>query len=775
MRLTWMIAAIVTLAWPAVAQNDENRCALEAPLGSTHLESKVWQDICTEGKSDPSKHIVGPCPGALLSRYESKSTRVGFAREITDDGLPDFGISNADVRERILSEKFLTTILTDPSYVAARPTSGVTLVCALIQNLNLEERNLEGSLRITDSFIVSASLRNTRIDGTLDLGRSVFINRLDAIGVEVRRDFKAFGSFFLSGLSLQDAKISGFLDLDKTTGAGDFDAQRISVGESFFLFQAVFVDANLNGADIGGDLNIQNADFSGYVNAERVRTGGAIFLRNKSKFAKVRLFEAQTGSNLETTGSSFSELFDASNSQIGGSVLLNDGASFADLKLVGAKIDGVLSANGSVFGGNFDAEDIKTGRSVFLRNGATFEEGINLDFADIGGNVETARSTFRGLFNADSIKVGGSLFLRNGAQFDEVNLIAAKIGGSLEAGGSTFDGRFYAPQMKVTNNVFLWRGATFENVFLVDANIGGHLRLEGSTFNSDVQLSEATIGSFLLWGWGEQNEKESEKPEQDVIWGKDATLSLRNTTAQSLQAKMGGDDASDGKPATDNWTRIGGSRLPVDLSGFRYKQLGGFSAADKNDLTKIDPDKLIHWVDNSKTAGMTGYRPQPYRALQTALQDMGAEASAKEVAYARLKHRANTRISASLLTEPLTFVGQVPAFIFDKFLQFTIGFGVYPRWAFYWFLGLVFVGYCVTRRWPPGYEDKETRIAMGGRFSRGDSIFYSLENAIPLMLPSRDHGGINHTNYYTRMFFHFQKVVGFLLASVLIGTLSFGV
>ncbi len=741
MRFIWIVVVIAGLASPVFAQTNGNLCTLDAPFGSTDLERKVWEDICTEGTSDPSKHIDGPCPGALLSRYDSKSTRVDFVREITESGLPDFGIPRDDAQgipwddaqERILSEKFVTTILTDPSYVAARRTSGVTLECAMMRNLNLEEQNLEGSLRIIDSFILSGNLTNTRIDGTLNLAGAVFVQRLSAYGLEVRRNFKAPGSFFFAGLGLQDANIGGYLDLDRTTIAKHFDAQRIKVGETLFLPEAALVGANFRGAEIGGDLNIDNADFSGYINAERVRTGGAIFLRNKSKFAKVRLVGAQTGSNLETTGSSFSELFDARDAQIGGSLLMNGGATFADVSLEGAQISGDLIADTSVFGGYFYAEAIKIGRSVFLRDGAIFEEGVHLIAADIGGSLNASGSNFRGLFQADQIRTG--------------------------------------------NNIFLRDGSAFENLSLVYADIDGHLQMQGSTFNGSVNLSEALIGSFLFW---RAAERFGETPERDVIWGNNATLSLRNTTAKSLQAKMGGEatpdqNASDKEPATDNWTRIDGSRLPVDLSGFRYNQLGGFSASDKNDLTQIDPDKLIHWVDNSKAGWMTGYRPQPYRALQTALQDMGAEASAKEVAYARLKHRADTRISASLLSEPLTFIGQIPAFIFDKFLQFTIGFGVYPRWAFYWFLGLVFVGYCVTRRWQPSYKDKETRIAMGGRFSRGDSLFYSLENAIPLMLPSRDHGGINHNNYYTRMYFHLQKVVGFMLASVLIGTLSFGI
>lgn len=220
----------------------------------------------------------------------------------------------------------------------------------------------------------------------------------------------------------------------------------------------------------------------------------------------------------------------------------------------------------------------------------------------------------------------------------------------------------------------------------------------------------------------------------------------------------------------DSWTLDdeAHSPLPRDLSGFRYDQLGGITSGAQYDLAQIDPDILIDWVNASGFPGMTGYRPQPYGALEDALRNMGAQAAATEVAYARLKHRANTRVSANWRTDFVTWVGQNLIVVWDRFLQFTVGFGVYPYYAFFWFLGLVIAGSFLARPCPQLCKDSAKKATWG------DSIFYSLENAIPLMEPSSDYARVKHDNYLIRMFFNFQKVGGFVLATVLIGALTLG-
>jgi hypothetical protein len=358
----------------------------------------------------------------------------------------------------------------------------------------------------------------------------------------------------------------------------------------------------------------------------------------------------------------------------------------------------------------------------------------------------------------------------------------------MEVDGATVTGIFNASNLTIRNDVYLRGEGEFHDVFFLSATIGRHLQLQGSYYSGRVDLSESSIGSLLLWRGPSPSGR---TPAQDAEWGAGAILVLRNADVGALQARMAPatewsisghenegdacryvvnhDGAGDVQPRwPDSWTREDGCRLPADLTGLRYHRLGGLFSDAGEDLAQIDADALIAWVRDTRLPGMSGYRPQPYQALETALGEMGAKQAATEVAYARLIHRTNTRISASFRTDPESWVRQALTKAFDRFLQFTVGFGVYPQRAFYWFVLFVAVGTFFARRCAGLCKAGATKATWG------DSLFYSLENAIPLMEPSKDFADVVHDGLWSRMFFNTQKVLGFVLATVLIGALTLG-
>lgn len=697
------------------AIEDFRTCNIEPPTGASWAEHLVWQEVCTRGRSDLSDHINGVC-----------------ASENASNVLPT---DNDDLHNWNLSEDFLTTILTSSIYVAARKTPDVELRCMRIPRLDLGSHKVQGSLRIEDSVIGSVDLRNARIDGTLDFDNSIFTSSIDAFGLNVWRNLRALGALFEDDVWLDDATIGGFLDMDDAIGRGKINAPGIRVSNTIYLRNAVFDEVNLQGARIGGDLNAEGATLKGLFDAERIRAEGAVFLRGGATFEEVSLQSAKIDSNVEATGSTFTGLFDAQSIRTGGDIHLRGRATFNDVRLSGAEIGGSLDAEASTFKGLFNASRLSANGHLSMQE-ATFNE-VQMYGTQIGGNLA----------------VGGSTF-------NDVHLNGSRIGGLLTASGSTFLGFFEAERLRVDGSIIFREGSSFADLDLTATTIGQHLQLQGSRYNGTVDLSELSVGSLLLWRGGSSD---GAAPAQDAVWGPDATLILRNAQSNSLQARMGGPDET-----RDSWTRQNGVRLPTDLTGFRYEQLGGITSGVQHDLARIDSKPLIHWVDTSALPEMMGYRPQPYLALESALSGMGAEAAAKEVAYARLRHRTATRVSANWWTEFETWVGQILTSVFDRFLQFTVGFGLYPQRAFYWFLGLVVVGTFLAR------PSQSLRKQSASRATWGDSFFYSLENAIPLMEPSTDYAKVEHDKFGVRMFFNAQKVLGFVLASVLIGALTLG-
>jgi len=411
---------------------------------------------------------------------------------------------------------------------------------------------------------------------------------------------------------------------------------------------------------------------------------------------------------------------------------LDDSRLPQGLALVDTRFGGDLSLDGSALAqGSLTADGLSVRGDLFLRNGQF--AAVNLIGARVDGDLSTIGSRFTGLFTADGLTVTGDLYLRGGAEFAEVRLLSARVGGDLDAIGSRFTGPFTADRLTVAGGLYLRGGAEFAEVRLLSARVGGHFQMQNSTFREAVDLSDASLGALLLW-----------RGQEDVTWGADATLILRNVEAGVLQARM-----------PQSWRRDDGTPLPVDLAGFRYDRLGGLGSGAAHDLSRVDAGALITWVEGPLPGGMdpdAGYAPQPYRQLAETLRAMGAEQQADAVAYARHLHRARSR--------PDTPQGWL-AWTGDQVLRGLAGFGIYPFRVLWWFAGLVLLGTLIARRAPP----LSTRSGL-------DCFWYSLENALPLVEASDDHKAILLTGPRTRSFFHFQKVAGFALATILVGALT---
>lgn len=841
-------------------------CELPAPLGSTQLETEVWDELCRDGEVDMRDHGAGYCAGAE----------------------PDA----EDLNSIALSDRFLTTVLTDSAYVAARTTPSIRLICSYIPVLDLFERRIPGSLRLENSTVGWVQLRDATVQGTVDFDQSHFSHGIFATGVRVERNFRmsrarigtteeprdvhlsdaridgnlvasgsvvtgefsAFriqvsGDFFLRDTDDQDAvfgavdlmgaRIAGLLSAVGATVVGAFRAEELSVGASALLRDSegterargdasfgsvsllgarIVSDLNFDGATVGGQLMLNGASIGSLF--MRDRTGSA-YSNGDASFGSVDVGLATIDQNLEAVGATVEGEFRAFTLTVGGYLLLQaaseDGngdptASFAEVILTEAQIGAALSMSGAVVTESLAASNIIVGGDLrlndftaeFHQDGETVPVDVELPRSQIDGRIIGRGITVSGALILDDVSVQddlalfdearlGSLSLRDGDIGANLMLWGTKIEGPLNinglsvagfvnATGSTVAGILRGEQLQVGGRVRFSEGGSFQDVDLTGSSIGGSLELHGSSFQGRLSLNGARLGSLRLFSGEVDNGS-------NPYWGERAQIILRNAFAETLETRMAsarewdrqrtsetgcveaaqaGDDTSERLSLQDSWVRCDGVRLPIDLSGFVYNQLAVFHAGPNANTAQIDEDALIAWLQGARLEGMTGYRPQPYRAMENALREMGAEQAANEVAYARLIHRTDTRVSADFQTQFETWVGQVATKGFDRFLQFTVGFGVYPQRAFYWFLFFVLIGTILARPC--------SSLCKGGaaKATWGDSFFYSLENAIPLMEPSTDYAKVEHDTWAVRMFFNAQKVLGFVLATVLVGALTIG-
>ncbi|MEM6486819.1 MAG: hypothetical protein AAF677_00890 [Pseudomonadota bacterium] len=401
--------------------------------------------------------------------------------------------------------------------------------------------------------------------------------------------------------------------------------------------------------------------------------------------------------------------------------------------LLRTRFDRSLFLQASTVEGTLVAAGLRVGGDLFL-SGTTFDT-VSLEGAQIRGDVEATR-TFKGFFDASRLRVGGNLSLREGIARDGVELNSAQIGGHLDATWSGFIGLFNADSLRVDGSLFLRDGSSFEDVNLNGAQIGGMLQLQDSTFSGQIDLTGSMIGAELMLSLGWMRAPK---------WKDGAALVLRNVRVDALQAEMGA------------WFLDGAERtpLPTDLTGFTYGRLGGLLADDAaaaNDggsvnMADATAAQLIAWIE-AQPDHDARYDPQPYEQLAAALDAAGAEAVARRIRYAKFEHK---RKAGNIGTgETLLLWGS----------RLTIGHGLYPFRLLAWFAALIAAGMLVAWR---------SRVAELPGF--WPKLWYSLENALPLIELKPAFQAIRHPPWAESLF-HAQKVVGFVLATILVGALT---
>lgn len=557
---------------------------------------------------------------------------------------------------------------------------------------------------------------------------------------EIPVSFGLFESRIQGKLDLQDARFGRSLHLNGSTLGGMLVGDGLQVAGDLGLRNGFAAqDAlRLPGAQIGGDLSLSGgSQVAGDVLADRIRVAGAVFLG----------------------GSRFGGAFRMSGGEIGGSLEADAG-----MVLQGEMVMDRIAIGGNVFlgtGSRYAAEvrfvDATIGQNVQILQSATFEAAALFDRATLGGGlVVSDAGPFRGTLGLQRSVIGTDLDLR-GSVFDGLVVANwAQIGGMVYVGQqSRFAGEVRLMGMQVRGNLSLTDGAEFAApVWAETASVGGSLMLNGgSRFAGLLDFRNTRIEGLALLGdsrFGDVVGFDNARIGQELAlsvpalpvpdWGPEARLILRNTETGALQADMAA------------WRRPDGSWLPTELTGLRYGRLGGLKPGDPaQGLNMADAPiaLLLDWIEQSQPGQALAYDPQPYAQLAAVLEAQGGARAADAVRYARTEHR---RTAAN------TPAGEKVLLFFSRLF---IGYGVYPFRALWWFCALVLAGIAVTR-----FSDAPQLARPMSRF------WYSVETAFPLMDPSASLADVRHGHPWVEQFFHFQKVAGFILATILVGSLT---
>jgi hypothetical protein len=530
-------------------------------------------------------------------------------------------------------------------------------------------------------------------------------NALTRLGVHI------IGARFTEPLNLQNAELQHDLWLDRSlleNGANLSGAE--TKRQMAFDHSRILGTFNAAGAQIDKDLYMRGAEFRDNINLSEAHVGGQLVLdgstvkgpldmggihvgenlsMENAQFQGIHLYAAHIGRDLGLTHSTVTGFLNMGDIRIDQNLYMG-WSQFSVIALAFAHI-GQLNMIVSTVTGQLNMHGIHVDQGLYMYAKAQFKE-ILLAEAHVG-LLDMDASTVAGTLNMDDIRVDENLLMEK-AQFEAIYLIAAHISGQLSLKGSTVTGQLESAYINVEQTVYLGYGAKFtDKITLRSAKLGQDLDLSGGTFNRDVDLTGAQIGGDLGL--------------KSAQWLGSASLNLTGAAAGEIDLSYSWPDK-------------------IHLNGLTY-----------HNLSNISPNisqQAKSWL------GKQDYAPQPYEQLASVLQSNGRIEDATKIRYAGKEQERKT-----------TPWGLYRFWL--GLLDWSIGFGYYLQFAFYWAVGFVLLGWAVL--YFTGQRTKHG-ITLG--------LVYSFDMLLPLVQLSKKHDDVE-LDPWPQRYFYAHKIIGVILAS----------
>ena len=181
----------------------------------------------------------------------------------------------------------------------------------------------------------------------------------------------------------------------------------------------------------------------------------------------------------------------------------------------------------------------------------------------------------------------------------------------------------------------------------------------------------------------------------------------------------------------------------VELDGFVYDRWGGYSGEDIGGFHTRSVKWFKDWLKKD-----TRYCPQPYEQLAKVLKESGHPEKAKEILYASKEEEKNRAKS-------------LPKFIWMWLLKWTVGYGYRIYLAFLLVIIFIMTGLLVLM------FDQHVPL-----HTIWDKLAFSIDMMLHFIRLEQSHYVIELTGISRLYFCYFHKLIGYLLASILIATIT---
>jgi hypothetical protein len=367
-----------------------------------------------------------------------------------------------------------------------------------------------------------------------------------------------------------------------------------------------------------------------------------------------------------------------------------------------------------------------------------------LSGAKVLDEVDMKGSSFGSTLFMAGMQIHGSLFMEE-ASFAKVDLRGARIDGQVIMVDSTFSDTLDMGGLHVGDALNLERAQVTkdEEIHLTFAKMDSNLNISGSSLPSLNLTGTQIKGEFRLGS----NQNSS------VKWREGAQLVLRNTAVGSLQDRQ------------DAWP------TQLVLDGFTYNWLGGLEGDGASDLTRRDVGWFKEWL-----AKQQPYSPQPYEQLAGVFRKAGQTQKAKDILY-ESKERERTEMASRLDWFWLTL------------LKIFIGYGYRTISCItLWVLVFTGIGTMMLRI----SKDNPFNSVLGNtpaiipqrlynyfpRFLASwieiyfPLISYSFDRFLPIIKLRESNYAKTELQGWLAYYFYFHQLMGFVLASLLIASIT---
>jgi uncharacterized protein YjbI with pentapeptide repeats len=509
-------------------------------------------------------------------------------------------------------------------------------------------------------------------------------------------------SSFLEAILLKDEYRSALTHLGvHITGARftePLNLQNAELQHDLWLDRSLLEQgANLSGAETKRQMAFDHSKILGTFSAAGAQIDKGLYMRGDEFHENIYLSDAHIGRQLVLDGSRVAGMLDMSAIHVGDGLFMRDKAQFKAINLFAAHIGGQLDLSSSTVTGMLNMNGISVDQVLIMRNKAQFKE-IDLRGAHIE-QLDLSSSTVTGTLDMTQIHTDQALFMGNHASFSVIDLAIAHIG-QLDLNGSTVTGKFAGDYIDVGQTMSLGYGTFEDEIDLRFATLGQDLDLSGGTFYKDVNLGGAKFDSILGL--------------HSAHWVGDATLNLTGAAAGRI-------DLSDSWPDR------------TSASEFTYRDLANMSQNISKQAEK--------WFSKQV------YAPQPYEQLASVLQANGLIEDATAIRYAGREQERRTAPWG------LHWAWLV-------LLDWSIGFGYYLQFAFYWAVGFVLLGWAVLY-----FTGQRTKHGM----TLG--LTYSFDMLLPLVQLNKKHDDVD-LDPWPQRYFYAHKIIGVILTSFIVAGIS---